>query len=61
MSFFLAILEYYHSYEGDIGQLSALKFVKIRQVSIDSSHFSNNAGTVIDCQNQAQGHRLIYR
>ena len=45
----------HRSSKGEIGQVSALKFVNILGVHITDGYFSNNAGTAIDCYNSNLG------
>ena len=52
VSFFIEDIQVkncHRSYKEEIIQVSALKFVNIRKVDIKGSHFSNNAGSAIDC------------
>ena len=52
VSFFIEDIQVkncHRSYKKEIIQVSALKFVNTRKVHIRGSHFSNNAGSAIDC------------
>ena len=52
ISFFMDYIQVkgcHRSYKEEVIQVSALKFVNTRKVRIRGSHFSNNAGSAIDC------------
>ena len=54
LSFYIedtVVKDCHRPYKGEIGQVSALKFVNIEGVLIRGSHFSNNIGTAIECYN----------
>ena len=48
---YVTVQDCHRSYEGEIGQVSALTFVNVIKVRITGGYFSNNIGTAIDCYN----------